>query len=73
MAIVPATGRAITSGNRLAFDAPDDQPFPSRLLLGWPEGEVQLHVHVAVDVAGVVTLYRLDPARWESDFTKRKP
>lgn len=55
---------------------PDDQPFPSRLLLGWPQGEA-LHVHVAVDQTAdtliVVTAYRPDPARWESDFTRRKP
>lgn len=55
---------------------PDDQPFPSRLVLGWPQGEA-LHVHVAADKAAdtliVVTAYRPDPARWESDFTRRKP
>ncbi len=27
---------------------PDDKPFPSMLLLGWPEGQA-LHVHVAED------------------------
>jgi hypothetical protein len=55
---------------------PNDLPFPSRLLLGWPQGEA-LHVHVAADNASdtliVVTAYRPDPARWESDFTRRKP
>lgn len=54
----------------------DDQPFPSRLLLGWPRGE-PLHVQVAEDKAAqtsiIVTTYRPDPGRWESDFTKRKP
>ena len=55
---------------------PDDQPFPSRLLLGWPQGEA-LHVHAATNKAAdtlvVVTAYRPDPARWESDFARRKP
>jgi hypothetical protein len=57
-------------------DYPDDQPFPSRLLLGWPEGS-PLHVHVTLDETDdtriVVTAYRPDPARWASDFTRRKP
>lgn len=52
-----------------------DQPFPSCLLLGWPQGEA-LHVHVAADEPAntliVVTTYRPDPARWESGFTRRK-
>jgi len=53
---------------------PDDEPFPSRLLLAWIGGE-PLHVHLAEDRAGgtliVVTTYRPDPARWEQDFTRR--
>ncbi len=54
---------------------PDDEPFPSRLLLGWHQGEA-LHVHVAVDTVSetaiVVTLYKPDPERWELDFVTRK-
>lgn len=64
------------SSSAVVEEYPDDKPFPSRLLLGWPQGEA-LHVHVAVDQAAdtliVVTAYRPDPARWESDFTRRQP
>ena len=53
---------------------PDDEPFPSRLLLGWVQGE-PLHVHLAEDREGgrliIVTTYRPDPARWQAGFTRR--
>ena len=64
------------SPSAVVEEYPEDQPFPSRLLLGWPQGEA-LHLHVAADAASdrliVVTAYRPDPARWESDFTRRTP
>lgn len=64
------------SPSAVVEEYPEDQPFPSRLVLGWPQGEA-IHVHVAADTASdrliVVTAYRPDPARWESDFRRRKP
>lgn len=56
-------------------DYPNDNPFPSRLLLGYAEGR-PLHVVVAKDAESgkcfVVTAYEPDPERWTPDFRKRR-
>jgi len=55
---------------------PDDQPYPSRLVLGWLESR-PIHIVVADDQASqeiiIVTVYEPDPERWEADFETRKP
>ena len=55
---------------------PDDQPYPSRLLLGW-RGNRPLHVVVADNQEDseiiVITAYEPDPDRWDSDFRRRMP
>ena len=55
-------------------DYPNDWPYPSRLLLGWRNGQ-PLHVVVAENAAAdglvVVTLYEPDPAKWDSEFKRR--
>lgn len=54
---------------------PEDQPYPSRLVLGWL-GKRPLHVVVAENKAQqetiVVTVYEPDPIRWESGFERRR-
>ncbi len=54
---------------------PEDEPYPSWLLLGFWEGQ-PVHVVVARDeVTGncwVVTVYRPGPDRWAEDFKTRK-
>ncbi len=52
---------------------PDDQPYPSRLILGWA-GSVPLHVLVAQIENGdtvVITAYVPDPTLWDVSFTRR--
>ena len=54
---------------------PDDQPYPSRLVLGFC-GTRPIHV-VAADNAQdqetiVVTVYEPDPTRWDQTFKRRK-
>lgn len=55
---------------------PDDQPYPSRLLLAFVEDRA-LHVVVAMDeqtsTCHVVTVYDPDPEIWEPGFKRRKP
>jgi hypothetical protein len=56
---------------------PNDTPYPSRLLLGFPDGNA-LHVVAAynapADETIIITAYRPDPARWTPDFrTRRHP
>jgi hypothetical protein len=54
---------------------PDDEPYPSRLILGWVGGR-PLHVAVADDPVGnvriVIPVYEPDPTLWESDLRRRR-
>jgi len=54
---------------------PDDQPYPSRLVLGWA-GERPLHVvvadHEGSEMLIVITVYEPDPTLWEEGFRRRK-
>jgi hypothetical protein len=53
----------------------DDEPFPSRLILGSPSGSA-LHVVAAneidTDITHVITAYRPNPDKWEDGFRRRK-
>ena len=55
-------------------DYPEDTPYPSKLLLGQPEGR-PIHVVVALNEADdetiVVTVYEPDPSKWEPGFRRR--
>jgi hypothetical protein len=54
---------------------PEDQPFPSCLLLGFAAGR-PLHVVAALDqrteTLHVITAYSPDPALWREDFKTRQ-
>ena len=54
---------------------PDDQPYPSRLILGWRDIR-PLHVVAADNVHDdetiIITAYEPDPALWEADFKTKK-
>ena len=54
---------------------PDDTPYPSRLVLGWPAGRA-IHVVAADNLEDdeivVITVYEPDPTLWEADFRRRK-
>lgn len=53
----------------------DDQPYPSRLVLGWCASR-PLHVVVAQNVADdetiVITVYEPDPLLWDATFKRRR-
>jgi hypothetical protein len=55
---------------------PDDQPFPSVLILGF-ERDDPPHLVAARDPANgicfVITIYRPDSALWSEDFKTRRP
>ena len=65
----------LVEGEKIA-PYPDDQPYPSRLLLGW-RGTRPLHVVAADNAANdeevVVTVYEPDPKLWDDEFRRRKP
>lgn len=66
---------AVIASSQTIADYPDDQPYPSALLLGHPGGQ-PVHVVVArnpVDGAcTVITAYRPDPTLWADDFRTRR-
>ena len=65
-----------TDAPTVVEEYPDDEPYPSRLVMGWVGGR-QLHLVLAgPTVAGdtiVVTLYEPDLGRWEPGFARRRP
>jgi hypothetical protein len=54
---------------------PDDEPYPSRLVLGW-RGARPIHAVVAdnrdQDEVIVITVYEPDLERWEPGFAERR-
>lgn len=57
------------------FGYPDDQPFPSSLMLGFV-GKRPIHIVVAYDENEkkciLITVYEPDPEIWDADFKKRR-
>ena len=55
---------------------PSDEPYPSRLLLGW-SGSRPLHVvaaeHLESQTTFIITVYEPHTDEWEADFKRRKP
>jgi hypothetical protein len=71
---VLAVERTVMQPSAVVEEYPDDQPYPSRLLLGWSEGE-PLHVVAAradPETSVIVTVYRPNPAMWEAGFSRRR-
>ena len=68
-------GRALLAGE-IIERYPDDQPYPSCLVLGWLASGDPLHVVCSkgsIEPAlRIVTMYEPDDALWESDYGTRK-
>lgn len=69
-----AVAQMVANGEVIA-DYPDDQPFPSVLLLGY-YGNQPVHAVVAHEsITGachLVTVYWPDPAIWDESFKRRR-
>jgi len=69
-----AVAQLLSSGEVIA-DYPDDQPFPSTLILGFHGGQ-PVHAVVARDPGSgechLVTIYRPDPVMWDEAYKKRR-
>jgi hypothetical protein len=67
--------RSVLEEGQVIEEYPEDQPCPSRLILGW-RGTRPLHV-VASDDSNthetiIITVYEPDPAKWEAGFSRRR-
>lgn len=72
--INPEAVARIVAKAEIIFASPDDQPFPSALLLGF-YGKQAVHAVVAQSDTGdchLVTIYWPDPAIWDESFKRRR-
>lgn len=51
-----------------------DSPFASCLILGYDENKMPIHTVCSIGEGflWIITVYRPDPSKWESDFKTRK-
>ena len=73
--INPDVARQIVTNGKVIADYPDDQPYPSTLLLGY-FGVQPVHAVVAHEpetgACHLVTIYWPDPAIWDETFKRRR-
>lgn len=65
---------AVLERGKIIVDYPNDLPYPSRLMLGWPQSR-PIHLVAANTLETeivVITVYEPDPALWEAGFERRK-
>lgn len=64
------------NGGEIIEEYPEDTSYPSALVLGWTTMNRPLHIVCAPVLAEqrliIITTYEPDPARWETDFKRRK-
>ena len=67
--------RNVLENGEVIEEYPEDQPYPSRLVLGW-QGYLPIHVVVADNERDqetiVITVYEPGLAQWEPGFRRRK-
>jgi hypothetical protein len=67
--------RSVLEKGQVIEEYPEDQPYPSRLILGW-RGTRPLHVVASNDSNThetiIITVYEPDPAKWEAGFSRRR-
>lgn len=72
--ITEAEIQSLLATGEVIREYPDDQPYPSLLILGWFDGR-PLHLVAAESEPGewiLITVYEPDPALWEQDCKTRK-
>jgi hypothetical protein len=65
--------KQIIETGKIIHDYPEDQPYPSYLLLGW-KNNMPLHVVCAdneLNETIIITAYNPDPFVWNKDFTRK--
>ena len=67
----------IIKDGKIIEEYPEDQPYPSFLVLGFEKGESNKPVHVVYAENGaeviVITVYRPDTSKWGENFKERLP
>mgnify|MGYP001767050222 CR=1 FL=1 len=67
--------RHVLEVGQVIEEYPEDQPYPSRLVLGW-SGSRPLHVVASDDSSThatiVITVYEPAPVKWEAGFSRRR-
>lgn len=71
-----ADARDVLENGEVIEEYPDEVPYPSRLMLGFPQGRA-MHVVVSEDSLEraeiIITVYEPDPKLWDRDCRIRKP
>jgi len=66
----------VLESGQVIEEYPDDEPYPSRLVLGWA-GTRPIHVVASTDRVSeetvIVTVYEPEPERWQPGFERRRP
>ena len=66
----------VLESGQVIGEYPDDEPYPSRLLLGWA-GTRPIHVVAAMDPVSeetvIVTVYEPEAECWQPGFERRRP
>jgi hypothetical protein len=65
--------KQIIETGKIIHDYPEDQPYPSYLLLGW-KNNMPFHVVCAdneLNETIIITAYNPDPFIWNKDFTRK--
>ena len=72
--ITPAQIKLTLTTGEIIKEYPDDTPYPSCLILGYPSENQPLHVVVGTngEAARIITAYYPDPNQWQSDMKTRK-
>ena len=67
--------RHVLLDGEIIKDYPDDQPYPSQLLLGWCQKR-PVHIVAAYNEPDketiIITAYEPDPKVWESGFRRKR-
>ncbi len=67
--------RGVIGSGKPIQEYPEDQPFPSRLMLGWCDGR-PVHVACAYDAGNrttiVITVYEPGPEIWQPGFERKR-
>lgn len=74
--ISPEAVKNVAVAGEVIASYPDDQPYPSALLLGFVNTQ-PIHIVIAQDESTqaciIVTVYLPDPVLWDDSFKRRRP